>query len=502
MGHIFYYGESKLTVRISLAICHSDLQTDISSQCRSRIKKSRAVIKKLLKKRQKVYGINTGFGSLCDIQIAPKQLKILQNNLFKSHSVGTGNPLSASLVRLMLIHKLHALALGYSGVSLRLIRQIQTFLHHHLIPFVPEQGSLGASGDLAPLAHLFSPLSGQGKLWDGEAYRPARQMLAKHHINPIQLRAKEGLALINGTQFVTAHSVVLIEKLSILMKYANLIAAMSIEALHGGLSPYAKALQNLRPHPGAKKVSKQIRRFIQHSQHLRSDFPTQLQDPYSIRCIPQVHGSSLDALRHLKKIVIRELNAVTDNPIIFPDGRALSGGHFHAQPLALALDYVALAAHELGNIIDRRCYLLLSGKNGLPPYLISHPGLNTGLMIMQYTSAALVSENKSLCYPASADSIPTSKGQEDHVSMAPISARKALAISNNLQGILAIELICAAQALDFRSASFSPIVQRLHELIREQIPFVENDSDMSEWIHKARVLLEDRNLYQTCIKAR
>jgi len=490
---------------MALQLAAGKTKAKITSQAKKNIKISRQVIKQIISNKQKIYGINTGFGSLCDIQIAPKQLLKLQENLFKSHSVGTGKTLSPELVRLMMITKLHALAQGYSGASLRLIKQIYCFIENGLIPFVPNQGSLGASGDLAPLAHLFSPLTGQGKLYYQGHYQAAKKVLLARRIKPIQLQAKEGLALINGTQFVSAHSIKIVEQLSRLLDYADLIAAMSIEALHGTLSPYAKRMHQLRPHPGAKKVAKNIRTFLKSSLNLKTPYPTKLQDPYSIRCIPQVHGSSRDALAHLDKILGRELNSVTDNPIIFPDGQALSGGNFHAQPLALALDYVALGAHELGNITDRRCYLLLQGKNGLPPYLIENPGLNTGFMIMQYTSAALVSENKSLCFPASADSIPTSKGQEDHVSMAPVSARKALDIIANLQAILAIELICAAQALDFRKEQSrktpsSPVISSFHQYIRQQLPFLKEDSNMSEFIPMAKKMLNSRDIYSQVVK--
>jgi len=489
MKSTFFYGIDQLTPTRALNIAADKMTAKIHKKAKGKIKTSRRVIKQIIQQRRKVYGINTGFGSLCDIQIPTAQLHTLQENLFKSHSVGTGKTLTPELVRLMMITKLHSLAKGYSGVSMRLVKQIKTFIDMHLIPYVPNQGSLGASGDLAPLAHLFSPLCGQGKLFFQGRFQTTQKVLLALNIQPIPLYAKEGLALINGTQFVSAHSIKIIEQLSRLLDYADLISAMSIEALHGSQSPYSKKLHQLRPHPGAKKVARNIRRFLKNSPNLSHPYPTRLQDPYSIRCIPQVHGSSRDALRHLKKIVKQELNAVTDNPIVFPDGSALSGGNFHAQPLALALDYVALAAHELGNITDRRCYLLLQGKNGLPPYLIKNPGLNTGLMIMQYTSAALVSENKALCYPASADSIPTSKGQEDHVSMAPVSARKALDIINNLQAILAIELICAAQALGFRKQKASPRIDAFYQQIREKIPFLERDSDLSGFIDQARNLL-------------
>ena len=511
MKTVFHYGVDQLTTKIALQIAARQKKSDINQQAKNRIKSSHQVIQQIIEKKQKIYGVNTGFGSLCDIQIPAQQLIKLQENLFKSHSVGTGRTLSNELVRLMMITKLHALALGYSGVSLGLVKQIQNFIDTGLIPFVPNQGSLGASGDLAPLAHLFSPLSGQGKLYYQGKFQGTGQVLRAFQIKPIQLQAKEGLALINGTQFVSAHSIKISQHLSRLLDYADLIAAMSIEALHGSLSPYAQRMHQLRPHPGAIKVAKNIRLFLKNSINLEQPYPTKLQDPYSIRCIPQVHGSSRDALRHLDKILKRELNAVTDNPIIFPDGQALSGGNFHAQPLALALDYVALAAHELGNITDRRCYLLLQGKNGLPPYLIANPGLNTGFMIMQYTSAALVSENKSLCFPASADSIPTSKGQEDHVSMAPISARKALEIIANLQAILAIELICAAQALDFRTGNYgkkhfrknqsSPVVEAFHQKIRQHIPFLKKDSEeMSEFIPIAKKILDTRKIFTLVTK--
>jgi histidine ammonia-lyase len=434
---------------------------------------------------------------LCTTRISKEEVGKLQSNLLKSHSVGVGSPINKEIAKLMLILKVHALSMGYSGISLKLIERIIWHINNDFIPLVPEQGSVGASGDLAPLAHLFLPLIGLGFLSkDGKNYKPAIEVLNQNGLKPLELHAKEGLALINGTQFITAHGVIAAEKIFSCLEQADLIGAMTLEGYLGSPQPFNERLIALRPHDGAKTVAKRIRKFLKNSQFVESHADCdRVQDPYSIRCIPQVHGASRDAFSHLSERLECELNSVTDNPIVFDENTAISGGNFHGQPLALPLDYISLAASELGNISDRRTYLLLEGKWGLPPYLIQESGLNSGFMITQYCSAALASENKSMCFPASADSIPTSMGQEDHVSMGSISARKALRIINNLEKILAIELLCAAQAFDFRRPlKSSAILEACHAYIRQNIPHINEDVVLSEYIEIALEIIKSEEL--------
>jgi len=397
----------------------------------------------------------------------------------------------------MMILKIHALCKGCSGISLEVIQRIYWHIESNVIPLVPEQGSIGASGDLAPLAHLFLPLIGLGYLSkDGKNYVKSIEILQEHGLTPLKLQAKEGLALINGTQFITAHAIVIYEKFRNCLENADIIGALSLEAYLGSPQPFDENLIKLRPHQGAILVAKRIRTFLKDSRFIESHKDCgRVQDPYSIRCIPQVHGASRDAFLHFKEVVECELNSITDNPIIFNENITISGGNFHGQPLALPLDYVGLAASEIGNISDRRTYLLLEGKWGLPAYLIEESGLNSGFMITQYTSAALVSENKSMCFPASADSIPTSMGQEDHVSMGSISARKTLRIVLNLEKILAIELLCAAQAFDFRRPLKSSIIlEACHSYIRQKIPHINEDIVLSEIIEIALDIIKSKEL--------
>ena len=374
------------------------------------------------------------------------------------------------LSKIMMICKVHSLCQGYSGIRLEVIERIVFFITHDLLPVVPEQGSVGASGDLAPLSHLFLPLLGEGEFWLGKDIVPAKKVLLKHGLKPIKLEAKEGLALINGTQFILAHAIVGLKKMQYLLDLADLAGAMSLEGYQGSISPFKELLHLIRPFKGSLKVAKRMRMLLQDSQNMQSHAAcSRVQDPYSLRCIPQVHGASRNAYKHLKELVHIEMNSVTDNPIVVSDNEAISGGNFHGQPLAMALDYNAIAVSELGNISDRRCYLLIEGKYGLPRLLTEAGGLNSGFMIPQYTTAALVTENKSLCFPPSADSIPTSLGQEDHVSMGSISSRKFNQILGNLEKILAIEIMFSAQAMEFRRPNtFSDIIEENLKIIIEK----------------------------------
>jgi histidine ammonia-lyase len=391
----------------------------------------------------------------------------------------------------MLILKLHALSQGFSGVRLETIHRIAWHVEHDIVPVVPEQGSVGASGDLAPLAHLFLPLAGLGHVWvDGRA-APAARVLERHGLRPLELGPKEGLALINGTQFITAFAVSVIARLHNCLEAADLIGAMSVEGLLGSARSFEARLQELRPFRGAQLVGHRLSRLLKGSQMVASHAQCdRVQDPYSLRCMPQVHGASRDAWAHLNAQLTIELNSVTDNPILFSARDTISGGLFHGQPLALPLDYASLAASELGSISERRTYLLLEGRVGLPLLLMKDTGVNSGFMVAQYLAAALASENKTDCFPASADSIPTSLGQEDHVSMGSVSARKALRIIGNLEKILGVELLCAAQAFDFRRPlRSSPILEACHELLRSRVSHADADRVFSEDLEQtARVV--------------
>ena len=473
----FKYGEDTLTVQKVMAIVHGTLSATVSKKAKSGIIECRKKVEAMARGKKAIYGINTGFGPLCDTQITPEETNQLQVNLLITHAVGVGEPIDTKIAKAMMVCKVHSLCKGYSGIRLKVIERIIYFIENNLIPIVPEQGSVGASGDLAPLSHLFLTLIGEGEFRIKNKIVSAKKVLKKHDLLPIELRAKEGLALINGTQFILAHAVIGLNKMKYLLDLGDLAGAMSVEGFQGSTAPYKKVLHTIRPFEGTIKVAQRMRELLHGSQNVLSHQGCgRVQDPYSIRCIPQVHGASRNAYNHLNEMTKIELNSVTDNPIIISEDEAISGGNFHGQPLAMVLDYTSIAASEMGNISDRRCYLLLEGKYGLPRLLTTSGGLNSGLMIPQYTTAALVTENKSLCFPPSADSIPTSMGQEDHVSMGSISGRKLNQILNNLEKILAIELMYAAQAMEFRRPNtFSDILEQNLRIIRTKVDKLEED---------------------------
>ena len=473
----FKYGEDTLTVQKVMAIVHGTLSATVSKKAKSGIIECRKKVEAMARGKKAIYGINTGFGPLCDTQITPEETNQLQVNLLITHAVGVGEPIDTKIAKAMMVCKVHSLCKGYSGIRLKVIERIIYFIENNLIPIVPEQGSVGASGDLAPLSHLFLTLIGEGEFRIKNKIVSAKKVLKKHDLLPIELRAKEGLALINGTQFILAHAVIGLNKMKYLLDLGDLAGAMSVEGFQGSTAPYKKVLHTIRPFEGTIKVAQRMRELLHGSQNVLSHQGCgRVQDPYSIRCIPQVHGASRNAYNHLNEMTKIELNSVTDNPIIISEDEAISGGNFHGQPLAMVLDYTSIAASEMGNISDRRCYLLLEGKYGLPRLLTTSGGLNSGLMIPQYTTAALVTENKSLCFPPSADSIPTSMGQEDHVSMGSISGRKLNQILNNLEKILAIELMYAAQAMEFRRPNtFSDILEQNLRIIRKKVDKLEED---------------------------
>ena len=393
-----------LTLEDFLNITSDKENFTLNQQSKENIEHSQQNVAKIVSSGQTVYGINTGFGPLCDTKISEEETRQLQHNLLISHAVGVGNPIKKEISKSMLLAKAHALAKGFSGVSLRVVERILLMVEKDIIPVVPEKGSVGASGDLAPLSHLFLPLIGEGKVWDNDKIISTKEALSKHQLEPIHLSAKEGLGLINGTQFILAHAIHGLEKFSYLLNLADVTGALSLEAYEGSPSPFKEELHKIRPFKGTQLVAKQMRDLLDGSEIAFSHADCgRVQDPYSLRCIPQVHGASRNAYFHLKELVEIELNSVTDNPIVISEQETISGGNFHGQPLAMALDYATIATSELGNISDRRQYLLLEGKYGLPRLLTESSGLDSGFMIPQYTSAALCTENKTLCFPASAD---------------------------------------------------------------------------------------------------
>lgn len=473
----FKYGVDQLTLDSVNAIAAGTLQAELCQEAIDKINKSRQNVDKMAASDKAIYGINTGFGPLCDTQISPEETNLLQKNLLITHAVGVGEPIAKSISKLMLITKVHALSQGFSGIRLTVVERMLKFIELDIIPVVPEQGSVGASGDLAPLSHLFLPLLGEGEFWVDDTIQPAADVLKEHGLAPLDLHAKEGLALINGTQFILSHAITALSKMRYLLDLADIAGAMSIEGMQGSESPFREELHAIRAFKGNVEVAARMRSFFAGSENMASHTDCdRVQDPYSLRCIPQVHGASRNAYYHLKELAETEMNSVTDNPIVISEEEAISGGGFHGQPLAMVLDYASIAAAELGNIADRRCYLLLEGLHGLPRLLTTSGGLNSGMMIPQYVTAALVTENKSLCFPPSADSVPTSMGQEDHVSMGSISGRKLNQILGNLDKIFAIELMYAAQAIEFRRPNkCSDIIEENFALIRSKVAKLEED---------------------------
>ncbi len=495
-----------------------------------RVQKSRDIVERAVASGKVYYGINTGFGHLKSVTIPEDQLERLQENLVRSHNVGVGEPASDQVVRWMILFKLHSLLKGHSGARRETIELLAKMFNADCLPIIPTKGSLGASGDLAPLAHMTLPMMGEGRVTirnererpgaagfsprDASSTQgaagfsprgsssqerialPAKEAFAKLGLKPIKLAAKEGLALLNGTQYMSATAAVCVIRARRLAKHADIIASISLEAFRGSASPFDERLHNIRPHAGAQAVAANMRALLAGSEIMKSHADCdKIQDPYSFRCIAQVHGASRDAIEHAAAVVETEINSVTDNPIIFDNGDIISGGNFHGQSLALVMDYLAIALAELASISERRTYLLLDGPDGLPPMLTADPGINSGLMMLQYTSAALVNENKVLATPASVDTITTSGGQEDHVSMGATSANKLMNILENAETVLAIEMLCAAQALDFRAPlkpGMGPAIARAE--VGRQIQAVDSDRVLEPDIRKAVELLKARQV--------
>lgn len=467
-------------------ILHSDCKLELSSAVKEKVAKCRKYLDaKMSENSVPIYGINTGFGALYNVKIKGENLQKLQENLVMSHACGTGEEVPTEIVKLMLLLKIQSVSYGHSGVQLETVNRLVDFYNNDVCPVVFTQGSLGASGDLSPLAHLSLPLIGMGEAYVEGKKISGQEVLNRFGWEKINLQSKEGLALLNGTQFMTAYGIYNLLKCHKLSYLADLIGAISLEAFDGRIEPFNELIHFIRPHKGQIKTAKRISEFLEDSALITQE-KQHVQDPYSFRCMPQVHGATKDTIRFVTTTFLTEINSVTDNPNVFVNEDIIvSGGNFHGQPLALALDYLAIAMSELGNISERRIYQLVSGHRHLPPFLVSNPGLNSGFMIPQYTAASIVSQNKQFATPSSIDSIESSDGQEDHVSMGANGATKAKKVIDNIQTILAIELFTASQALSFAKTKSSPFIESLLNVFREDVS----------------VVLEDRVLHNDIVKS-
>lgn len=468
-------------------LLREDTQIVLGEEACERIVKCREYLDNRMKRQKEpIYGITTGFGSLCNVSVGEDQLSRLQKNLVMSHACSLGDPVPVRIVRLMLAFKIKSLAYGNSGVRLETVRRLVDFFNNGIYPVVYQQGSLGASGDLAPLANMCLPLIGLGEVnYKGKIY-PAGEINALFGWEPLTLASKEGLALLNGTQFMLAYAIWNLHEAKRLSSMADKIAALSLDAYDGRIEPFTPGVHAVRPHYGQMETAQNMREYLSGSR-IVSRPKEHVQDPYSFRCIPQVHGATKDALEYIETVFITEMNSATDNPTILPDeDMIVSAGNFHGQPLAINLDFLSIAVAELGSISERRTYQLISGKRGLPSFLVAKPGLNSGFMIPQYAAASLVSQNKQLCMPASVDTIDSSQGQEDHVSMGANAATKCYRILENVEKILAIELMNAAQALEFRRPlETSPVLEKFVKDYRETVPFIEEDQVMYPHINRS-----------------
>jgi len=477
MENTHYISSEVLQLETLQEIISQHKRIALSEDAKINIQKCRYYLdKKMASNNTPIYGINTGFGSLCNVKISNKNLSKLQENLVKSHACGTGEEVPHEIVKIMLLLKIQSLSYGHSGVQLVTVDRLVDFFNNDILPIVYNQGSLGASGDLAPLAHLSLPLLGEGEVYYDGFRQPTKKVIEKMGWNPIVLQSKEGLALLNGTQFMSAYGCYVLLKAMKFSYLADVISAISLEGFDGRIEPFNELIHYVRPHKGQIVTAKRMSNLLEDSQIITQE-KSHVQDPYSFRCIPQVHGASKDAIDYVKKVFKTEINSVTDNPNIFVgEDVIISGGNFHGQPLAIALDFLAIALSELGSISERRTYQLISGLRGLPPFLIDNPGLNSGLMIPQYTAASIASQNKQLATPASVDSIVSSNGQEDHVSMGANAATKCLRIMDNLERILAIELMNASQAIEFRRPlQSSNFIEMFLKSYRNEVPLVKED---------------------------
>ncbi len=492
MNNIHQINTERLTIEKACEIIETGAKLVLSDECTALINKCREFLDdKIERTNEPLYGITTGFGSLCNISINAKDLSTLQSNLVKSHACGTGDRVAPEIVKMMLLLKIQSLSYGNSGVQLATVQRLVDFFNEDVLPVVYQQGSLGASGDLAPLANMCLPLLGLGEvLYQGEIL-PAADVLAVKGWKPLTLKSKEGLALLNGTQFMSAHGTWAICRARRLFNAALSVAAMSLEAFDGRIEPFGKEVNEVRHHPGQIAVADKMRSILEGSQ-LIARHKEHVQDPYSFRCIPQVHGAVLDTLNYAQAVMEDEINSPTDNPTIFPDEDLIvSAGNFHGEPIALPMDFLCTALTELSNISERRIYKLISGTRGLPSFLVARPGLNSGFMIAQYAAASILNQSKGLCWPTSCDSIPSSQGQEDHVSMGANSATKLIRVVDNTARILGIELFTAAQALEFRRpARSSKPVEELFTAYRAEVPFIDVDTVMSPLIEKSVKFVE------------
>ena len=485
MTHII--STKKLTIKKVNEIITKGMKITLSDEAKNAIEKCRKFLdSKMGDIGRPVYGITTGFGSLCNISIPEKELSTLQHNLVMSHACGTGDQVRPEIVKLMILLKVQSLSYGYSGVQLATVERLIDMFNNDIIPVVYQQGSLGASGDLAPLAHMCLPIIGMGEVHYKGEVRQAAELWKELGWEPIRLQSKEGLALLNGTQFMSAHAVWSLIKAEKLSDWADKIGAMSLEAYDGRIEPFYPQVHEVRAHKGQIDTAANIRELLEGSEIIKQK-KVHVQDPYSFRCMPQVHGASKDAIAYVKGVIETEINSATDNPTVFPDeDLIISAGNFHGQPIALPMDMLSLAMSELANISERRIYKLISGQRGLPHFLVAKPGLNSGFMIPQYTAASIVSQSKMLCMPASADSIPSSQGQEDHVSMGSNAATKLVRIVENTERVLAIELFNAAQALEFRRPLKSSwTIEKIFAKYRKVVPFIDDDTYMHPLIEKS-----------------
>ena len=485
MTHII--STKKLTIKKVNEIITKGMKLALSEESKAAIEKCRKFLdSKMGDIGRPVYGITTGFGSLCNISIPEKELSTLQHNLVMSHACGTGDKVRPEIVKMMILLKVQSLSYGYSGVQLATVERLVDMFNKDIIPVVYQQGSLGASGDLAPLAHMCLPIIGMGEVYYKGEVREAAELWKELGWEPIRLQSKEGLALLNGTQFMSAHAVWSLIKAEKLSDWADKIGAMSLDAYDGRIEPFYPQVHAVRAHKGQIDTAANIREILEGSEILKQK-KVHVQDPYSFRCMPQVHGASKDAIAYVKGIIETEINSATDNPTVFPDeDLIISAGNFHGQPIALPMDMLSLAMSELANISERRIYKLISGQRGLPHFLVAKPGLNSGFMIPQYTAASIVSQSKMLCMPASADSIPSSQGQEDHVSMGSNAATKLVRVVENTERVLAIELFNAAQALEFRRPLKSSwTIEKIFAKYRKVVPFIDDDTYMHPLIEKS-----------------
>ncbi|MBD1221559.1 histidine ammonia-lyase [Virgibacillus halodenitrificans] len=491
---MIYLNGSKLSINDMEAICYRDEKVEIDKESMGEVEKSRYAVERIVKEGSTVYGINTGFGKFSDVRIKEKDVDELQLHLIRSHACGVGAPFSKIVSKAMVVLRLNALLKGFSGVRPCIVERLRDLANEDIIPVIPSQGSLGASGDLAPLAHLALVIIGEGEVYDGSKIKETKEVYKEKGYEPLTLTAKEGLALINGTQAMTAMGVVNYIKAEKLANQADWIASMTLEGLEGIIDAFHPAIHQARGYPEQVEVAYRIREITKGSNLITKQGEKRVQDAYSLRCIPQVHGASRQALAYVKEKLEIEMNAATDNPLLFDDGETIvSGGNFHGQPIAIAMDLLKIAAAELANIAERRIERLVNPQlNDLPAFLSPNPGLQSGAMIMQYTAASLVSENKTLAHPASVDSIPSSANQEDHVSMGMIGARHAHQIIENAQKVLSIELFCGMQALEYRDKKMaSPSIQRLYKEGRSVAPSIQADrvfskdiENLADWMNK------------------